>query len=167
MDITDVLTDGIGRSEEGLTQTLDGLSVEQLNTRPGGTHNSITWLAWHTARQQDAQIADLAGGQQVWRRDGWADRFGLDLPADSMGYGHDSADVAKVRVDDPSLLTGYLQDATAATRDYVASLSAADLDEVIDDSWDPPVTRGSRLVSIVDDAAQHAGQAAYVRGLLT
>ena len=38
--------------------------------------------------------------------------------------------------------------------------------DVVDRAWNPPVTRGVRLVSVVDDAAQHAGQAAYVRGLL-
>ncbi len=54
----------------------------------------------------------------------------------------------------------------ARTAEFVAGLSAADLDRVVDESWDPPVTLGVRLVSVVDDDAQHAGQAAYVRGLL-
>ena len=31
---------------------------------------------------------------------------------------------------------------------------------------DPPVTLGVRLVSVVNDDTQHAGQASYVRGLL-
>jgi hypothetical protein len=37
---------------------------------------------------------------------------------------------------------------------------------VVDRRWDPPVTLGVRLVSVVNDCAQHVGQAAYVRGLL-
>ena len=41
-----------------------------------------------------------------------------------------------------------------------------DLNRVVDEAWDPPVTMGVRLVSVYDDDAQHAGQAAYVRGLL-
>ena len=40
-------------------------------------------------------------------------------------------------------------------------------DRVVDRTWDPPVTLGVRLVSILDDDTQHAGQAAYVRGLLS
>ena len=40
------------------------------------------------------------------------------------------------------------------------------LDRVVDESWDPPVTLGVRLVSILNDDTQHVGQAAYVRGLL-
>jgi hypothetical protein len=44
-------------------------------------------------------------------------------------------------------------------------VTPADLDRVVDKRWDPPVTLGVRLVSVVDDDAQHVGQAAYVRGL--
>ena len=121
---------------------------------------------WHAARQQDAQIASLAGHDEVWVHDGWADRFGLDLPVESMGYGHTAEEAAKVRVADPDLLRGYLDAATQATRAYIRSLDERRLDDVVDEDYDPPVTRGARLVSIVDDAAQHAGQAGYVRGLL-
>ena len=35
---------------------------------------------------------------------------------------------------------------------------------MIDTKWNPPVTRGVRLVSIIDDAVTHLGQAAYARG---
>ena len=45
-------------------------------------------------------------------------------------------------------------------------LTPADLDRVVDERWDPPVTLGVRLVSVVDDDIQHAGQAAFVRGVL-
>ena len=54
----------------------------------------------------------------------------------------------------------------ARTRSYLAHLKDDDLDRVVDERWDPPVTLGVRLVSVLDDDVQHAGQAAYVRGLL-
>ena len=38
--------------------------------------------------------------------------------------------------------------------------------QAVDRRWDPPVTLGVRLISVADDDIQHAGQAAYVRGLL-
>lgn len=162
----DLLIDGIGRSQEVAHGLVDELDAASLNRRPTDEANSITWLIWHLARQQDVQIADLAGAEQVWTRDGWAQRFGLDLPDESMGYGHTAADAAKVRVDDPALLTGYLDAAVETTCAYLRDLDESSWDDVVDEDWDPPVTRASRLVSIVDDAAQHAGQAAYVRGLL-
>jgi hypothetical protein len=41
----------------------------------------------------------------------------------------------------------------------------ADLDKVIDRSWDPPATVRVRLVSVIEDCLQHVGQAAYLRGV--
>ena len=54
----------------------------------------------------------------------------------------------------------------AHTAAYVATLSPADLDRVVDERLDPPVTLGARLVSVVDEVNQHVGQAVYLRGLL-
>jgi hypothetical protein len=45
-------------------------------------------------------------------------------------------------------------------------LEPDDLDRVVDTSWDPPVTLGVRLVSVLCDGLQHIGQAALVKGLL-
>jgi hypothetical protein len=36
----------------------------------------------------------------------------------------------------------------------------------VDESWNPPVTLGVRLVSVISDDLQHVGQAAYLRGLI-
>ncbi len=94
------------------------------------------------------------------------DRFNLDLPRNSMGYGHTPEEAARVHVTDLSLLLGYLDQATEATIAYVRSLTPDVLDDVIDTHWTPHVTRGVRVVSIIDDAAQHAGQAAYIQGML-
>lgn len=168
MEARELVIDAIGRSQEVCHRVLQGMDADTANRRPAGCAgglNSITWLVWHIARQQDAQVAALAGAEQVWLRDGWVERFALDLPRTSMGYGHTSEQVDRVVVTDTGLLLGYLDAVVAATVDYVGGLDGASLDEVIDTRWTPPVTRGVRLVSIVDDAAQHAGQAAYVRGL--
>ena len=48
----------------------------------------------------------------------------------------------------------------------MATLGPDDLDRVVDESWDPPVTLGVRLVSVIGDDLQHLGQASYVKGLL-
>lgn len=164
--MNDLLIDAAERSREGCREVLRGLSAEQANTRPSSDANSITWLVWHIAREHDVQIAPLGGTPQVWTGQGWCRRFGLDLPDSSMGYGHSPEQAAKVVVPDTALLTGYLDVAMDATVAYVSTLTPAMLDEVVDTRWDPPVTRGVRLVSIIDDAARHVGQAAYVRGLL-
>jgi hypothetical protein len=162
----ELFEDAARRPSQVAQEVLEGIPLGALHTMPGGTSNSVAWLVWHAARQQDAQVARLAGTEEVWSGRGWNERFGLDLPDDSMGFGHRPEDVARVRVASAELLQDYLDAVVERTVDYVRGLTDAQLDEVVDRSWDPPVTRGARLVSTVDDAAQHLGQAAYVRGLV-
>jgi hypothetical protein len=109
----------------------------------------------------------VAGRDQVWTADGWADRFGLPFPASATGYGFDADQVAAVRVPSVDLLLGYADAVAARTAEFVGGLADDDLDRVVDDSWDPPVTLGVRLVSVLSDDLQHVGQAAYARGLRT
>jgi hypothetical protein len=161
-----LLADGFGRTAEALPAIVDGLPVDDLLWRPYDGANSIAWTLWHTARMEDAQIAPLAGTDEVWLREGWVERFGLPYAPGAMGYGQSAEEVAAFRLEDPKLLTGYYQAVHTATIELVDSLSEDDLARVVDESWDPPVTVAVRLVSIVDDAAQHIGQAAYVKGLL-
>jgi Protein of unknown function (DUF664) len=110
-------------------------------------------------------VAGLHGGEQVWKAGGWAKRFDLPLDDADTGYGHGPEDVAAV-VADAQMLLGYFEDVHQRTQRYVAGLSEADLGRVVDRDWDPPVTVGVRLVSVIADDLQHAGQAAYVRGIL-
>ena len=119
---------------------------------------------WHSARVQDIQVAGLLGVEQVWIRDGWVDRFGLDLPRNDTGYGHGAQEVAKVRAP-ADLLAGYYHAVHEFTLEYAAGVTADELARIVDTNWDPPVTASARLVSIIDDCAQHLGQAAYLRGI--
>lgn len=166
MTALDVLTEGFERVRDGVREAADSLTPEHLEARPDEDANSIAWLLWHTSRVQDAQMAALAGSEEVWLADGWVDRFALGLDREDTGYGHDHDQVAAVRGVSPELLTGY-QDATfERTREILAGLTEADLGRVIDESYDPPVTVGVRVLSILADDLEHVGQAAYVRGLV-
>ena len=162
----EMFEDAARRPSQVAEQLLVGISQEVLHAMPGGAANSVAWLVWHAARQQDAQVADLAGAEQVWTAEGWSEHFGLDVPDASTGFGHTAEDVARIRVGSPALLRDYLDAVVERAVAYVRGLTDAQLDDVVDRSWMPHVTRGVRLVSTVDDAAQHLGQAAYVRGLL-
>jgi hypothetical protein len=161
-----VLADLFGRIVEDFEIAVESLTAEQLAFRPDPEANSIGWLAWHATRVQDDHVSELAGREQAWTEDGFHDRFGLDLDPRDIGYGHTADEVALVRPDGPELLLEYLRTVTERTGDYVARVDADELARVIDRSWDPPVTAGVRLVSVIDDSIQHAGQARYVRGLI-
>lgn len=160
-----LLTDAFERIHAGGVAVLDGLDLDRLTTRPGPDANPIGWLVWHLARVQDDHVADVAGIEQVWTAQGFAERFALPYPVADIGYGHSTEAVAAVRAD-ADLLADYLSAVHAQTVAYVAGLAADDLDRVVDTRWDPPVTLGVRLVSVVNDDTAHLGQAEYVRGLL-
>ncbi|MFJ8605035.1 DUF664 domain-containing protein [Streptomyces shenzhenensis] len=166
MHARDILIDGYGRVHEEVHATLDGLGPGELNARPVPDANSVAWLVWHLTRVQDDHVADAFDLDQVWQGQGWEKRFGLDLPRRDTGYGHSAAKAAKVRVDSAGLLTGYYDAVHEQTLGVLRELPAKDLEQVVDERWDPPVTLGVRLVSVLSDDLQHIGQAAYVRGLL-
>jgi uncharacterized damage-inducible protein DinB len=160
----ELLRDAFTRLIEHVDELTDGLTDEQADYRPTSEANSIAWLIWHSARVQDVQVADIAGVEPVWARDGWVDRFGLDLPRDDTGYGHSPEDVAKVHAS-AEQLAGYYHAVHKLSLEYIASISTDELARVVDEHWDPPVTASMRLVSVIDDCAQHLGQAAYVLGI--
>jgi uncharacterized damage-inducible protein DinB len=165
MASSDVLVDAFERIRDAVNPAVNGLSAEELAFRPDGESNSIGWLVWHLTRIQDDHVAGLHGGEQVWTAGGWSERFALPLDPSDTGYGHGPDDVAKVTADF-ALLLGYFEEVHENTVAYLRTLSDADLEQVIDPSWDPPVTVGIRLVSVIADDLQHVGQAAYVRGVV-
>lgn len=160
----ELLGDAFTRLIEHVEALTDGLTEPVSLYRPTGAANSIAWLIWHSARVQDLQVADLAGAEQVWTREGWVDRFGLDLARNDIGYGHTAEQVGQVRAP-IELLAGYYHGVHRLTLDYVGGIGSAELARVVDENWDPPVTASARLISTVDDCAQHLGQAAYLRGI--
>lgn len=162
---TDLLTDAFQRVEGVVRRAVDGLDEAALTYRADPDANTIVWLVWHLTRVQDDHLADVAGTEQVWTKDGWAERFALPLDTDATGYGHSFAEVAEVRGVSAADLLGYHEAVCASTVAYLATLSDEDLDRIVDSSYTPPVTLGVRLMSIIIDDTQHAGQAAYVRGL--
>jgi hypothetical protein len=166
MRSADLLVDAFGRVRDAVVEVVDGLTPEQLAYRVDGRANSIAWLVWHLTRVQDDHVSDVRGAEQVWLSGGWMERF--DLPFDPMetGYGQTSDDVAAVRVESGDLLIGYYEAVHDATVGYVRTLTDADLDRIVDEAWDPPVSLGVRLVSVIADDLQHVGQAAFIRGVL-
>ena len=163
----DVLAYAYEQIEETFTRPVEGLEPDDLNRRGQPGANPIGWLAWHLLRVQDDHVAEVAGREQVWTAEGWSQRFGLPLDDDATGYGFSPDQVAAVRIEDPQLLVGNGAAVHARTAEFLQGLSDEDLDRVVDERWDPPVTLGVRLVSVLSDDLQHIGQAAYVKGLLS
>jgi hypothetical protein len=162
----DLLLDTLGRIREAGNQVLDDTPEDLLGTPPAPGTNTIAWLLWHIARGIDEQVAGVMGHDAVWEAGGWRERFALPLPADTHGYGMSFDEVLLVQTSARNL-RGYLDATCDAAAEALRSVTDADLDRVVDEHWDPPVTLAVRLVSVLDDATQHAGQAAYASGILS
>jgi Protein of unknown function (DUF664) len=162
----DLLVDAFDRIRTGVHSAVDGLDENELAVRLDADANSIAWLVWHLSRVQDDHVAGLAGTEQVWAADGWAERFGLPFGSGAMGYGQSSDEVGAVRGVSAELLVGYFDAVHAATVRVLRALTDADLARVVDQNWDPPVTLAVRVVSVLNDDLQHVGQAAFVRGVV-
>lgn len=163
---SDLLLDAFDRVRGVVHSVLIGAGTGMLEHRPDPGANTLAWLVWHIARIQDAQIAPLIGDgeEEVWTADGWYERFALPFHRRATGYGHTADEVAAVRATAP-LLRGYFDAVHARTIEFLPTLAEADYARIVDRAWDPPVTLAVRLVSILADDLEHAGQAAYVRGL--
>ena len=165
MTSIDLLSDAFDRIRDAVHPAVQGLTTDELAARLDAEANSIAWLVWHLTRIQDDHVAGAAKSEQVWTADGWIDRFGLPFDDGETGYGQGPDEVAQVRAE-AALLTGYHDAVHARTITYLQTVADADLTQVVDDSWDPPVTLGVRLVSVIADDLQHVGQAAFLRGVI-
>ena len=166
MDVAALLIESHNRVGGVLHRAVGGLAPGQLTWRADPEANTIAWLAWHAARGEDAQVADVAGTEQVWTAQGWAEPVR-----------------AAVRRRRHRVRSGQRRGRPGAgDRGRAARLlrRGGGSDEGVPwvgwgwpisigwstSGWDPPVTLGVRLVSVVSDSLQHAGQASFLRGLL-
>ena len=160
----DLAADAFSRVHEAVHAVLEGLTPAALTYRVDDEANTIAWLLWHLTRVQDDHIADVDGRGQVWLTQGWVQRFALPLEASDTGYGHGAIAVGAVKPE-VVMLGDYFDAVHRKTLAFVEELTDEDFDRIVDERWDPPVSLGVRLNSIVADDLQHAGQAAYIRGL--
>ncbi len=152
------------RISQVLEQALEGLTLEDLNQQPSPDSNSMGWLAWHLTRSQDRAIAHLTGEEQLWIKDKWYVRFNRSSDPLDFGLGHTLEDIAAFKSPDVATLLGYHRVVLEQTKRYLTNLSEAELDREIDHPKFPTVE--ARLVAVISDNLQHAGQVAYVHGLL-
>ncbi|MET7281466.1 DinB family protein [Kribbella sp. NPDC005582] len=166
MKASEILIDGYSRIQERVHDVVKGQEDKILTSRPSDSANSIAWLVWHLTRVQDDHVSEVAGHEQTYTADGWHERLGLPLDATDTGYGHSPEQVGQVQVS-ADLLIGYYDAVHEQTLEFLRQQADSDFDRIVDTRWDPPVTLGARLVSVLDDDIQHIGQAAYLKGLVS
>ncbi len=152
------------KTSQVLTKALEGLDQNDLDQQPKPDCNSIGWLAWHMTRTQDRATAQLVIEEQLWIKDGWHNKFNRPPDPQDFGLGHGLEDLAAFKSPNVETLLGYDDAVRQRSKRYIGSLSETDLDRKLDHPKFPTV--GVRLTAVISDNLQHAGQAAYIRGLL-
>lgn len=160
----DLMIDAFNRIKHAVHTTVEDLSEDELISRPDSEANTIAWLIWHLSRVQDNHMAGMAGTEQIWDQ-GWREKFGLPFDKSATGYGQSSEEVGQVKAS-AKLLVEYFDTVHDLSINWIQHLKEEDYSKIVDREWDPPVTLGVRLVSVIADSLQHAGQAAYVYGLV-
>jgi hypothetical protein len=167
MEWRDLIIDGYGRVLEILEPALAGLTQTDLDKQPRADCNSLGWIVWHLTRGQDRQIAELRSSEQVWIKDKWYARFKRPADPDGTGFGDSPEDVAAFRSPSASELLDYYRAVLEESKRYLLTLSEVDLKRKLDEPWFQPIpTAGVRIVSIMSDCLEHAGEVSYLRGLL-
>ena len=159
-----LIAEAYGRIRGIVHVVLEDADEQLLTFRPDPEANSIAWLIWHLSRVQDDHLSEIMNEEQLWESADWADRFALPFDRAATGHGQTGEEVGQVRAD-ASVLAGYYDAVHSRTVAWLPRLTAVDFSRVVDTRWTPPVTLAVHLVSVLADDLQHAGQAAYVRGL--
>ncbi len=166
METQDVLVEAYGRIRELVHTAADGLDQKRLTYLPEPGANSIAWLVWHLTRIQDDHVSAITGQDQVWVTSDWATALEMEPDPAKLGQGDGPDDVAAIRPADSNALLGYHDEVMDRSIEYLRGVGAAELARIIDYNYTPPVSVGVRLVSVLSDNIQHAGQARYLRGIV-
>jgi len=159
----DLLIDAYGRIQQILEPALDGMTQEELKQQPHPDSNNMGWLTWHLTRAQDAIISGNMGEEQLWIKDKWYEKFGREADPKDFGSGNTSEEVASFKSPDIRTLLDYHRAVQERSKQYISGLSEADLDREVEG---PLPNVAARLNAILSDNVQHAGQVAYLRGLI-
>jgi hypothetical protein len=160
MESIAVIEDLFSRGRE-VIKMIDGLSDDVLHASPAP---SIAWQVWRMGRSLDYNISPLLDREQLWTDAGWHERFGMAADPKDFQPGFPPPDeiVSTFRAPSAALLVEYLDATLGLVRDYIATLTSADLDTEIDvGRYANPVTIAIRLVSVGVSLAQSTGAIRY------
>ncbi len=164
MAATDVISIALARNWSMVDNAIQSLSDDDLTQQPNDQSNSVAWLLWHMNRVVDNMIhTRLQSQRQLWVLDGWHQKFGMGDDESDFGMGWTAEQVAAWQAPSRDVLLGYSEAMKSSAKDYLASLTDAELDQSV------MVAGESRGVSdllgvLVYDNVVHGGQIAYLRG---
>ena len=167
MQLGDFVTGCLDQHYNAMVRSVDGLSREELGWMPTPECSSMGFLVWHYARTLDRWVhSRLREVPQLWEQ-GWAQRLGQEVTdPNETGYGYGPERLAAFQVPDSAALLDYAAATLQAAKDYLASLSEADFDEMpVSNPRGGTMTLANMCQQLLWEFNQHGGQIAYLRGM--
>ena len=166
MELTDIIRFTFERVWTTVDYALEGLTDEDIARRPNGHSNSIGWIAWHMARVEDRWFQMvLQEKPQLWESE-WAGKLGMPADTQATGGRQTAEDVAAFQAPSRDAMLGYASAVRDTTRSYLQKVTSEDLDEQVEWFRGGTAPKSRFLDLVLKEHQQHAGQIAYVRGLI-
>jgi hypothetical protein len=154
--------------QEPLSKAVEGLTQEGLMRQPRPGANHIAFILWHMMRVEDWFFHYLFQRvPQIWEAEKWHEKLGLPDDPKVTGFGYTAEQVASFPSVQLRDLMAYGEAVRAETLDYLRNTDPAKLDETVTSRLFGEVSIASLIGHLVVELAQHAGQIAYIRGLVT
>ena len=165
MSATEITMSALSRNWGMVDKALEDVDDAMLGDRPNDESNSMGWLLFHMSRIVDRFVHTWCQETpQVWIKDGWHEKFGLDDDLNNTGGGWTKEQVATWQLPPKESVVGYYESVKAAATKYIESLSASDMERQLEIPPRPPMSVGTFLGIVVFDNCVHGGQIAYLRG---
>jgi hypothetical protein len=145
-------------------QLVEGLTDEQIRSKPHPAINSIAWLLWHMARTEDVGIsAFITVRPQLAEEEDWFTR--LNVGRRDIGTGMTDDEVAELgaRID-LQALDAYWDAVARRTRNLLERMDPSILDEVVDPAYAHDAIVKGGLLQESQQWVWESWQSGYTRG---
>jgi uncharacterized damage-inducible protein DinB len=172
MDLREYAIQSMERVRQNTLNMIKGLTAAQLKWQPGPEANNIAFLLFHTFRVDDWYFNRwVAGGQELWEREGWPKRWRLPTPheqassAFSTGHSWTPQQVASWV---PPPLGEMLEYATAVRKSAIEVIRTLELNRLQEQPRPdrPEWTVANYLQNGTIHEAQHQAQIDFILGLM-
>ena len=164
MDEKEIVKASLAESMDFVRWSVDGLTREEISASARPECNNIAFILWHMTRAEDIWINRvILEGEEIYESSHWREKLGT--PAGDSGFRYTVVQLQSWPVPEIDLLMGYAGDVRQKTLEYLDSIPREKLtDRISFLGKSSPI--GDILAHMITEIALHAGQVAYLRGLL-
>lgn len=166
MQLSEFIVQELSRLQGGIDRATAELTPAELKWQPKPEGNPVGWLLYHMARTEDRFVQrSLKGEKTLWETGGWPEKLDIDA-ADTGGFGYTAEMIAAFETPPLAKIQDYTTAAREKTLELLGRTDAAEFDRIFNVPPFGELKVGALWVVIVGHNTQHAGEIAYLRGLI-